>query len=226
MACGFGGKCPRTVLLCVFLLTPTSQPNDMLSGLCRQVLSGVASNKVPADGEIRVTTSHGPPCTQGWERISAVLCGRSPPPFLSALGRHRPMSQSMPGHCAGGRGQGGFGGPLGSSPEMDLEEPVPAVAPRRGQRRGRFGAVCRGISVRGDLDVVVTVKAFGGERPLPGASGRPHLSGSGSRAASDPGPGTVGHVPSSLESRCPSQQQHKSLVLAQPCRKWSRPCDS
>lgn len=160
------------------------------------------------DAEIRVTTSHGPPCTQGWEQISAVLCGRSPPPFLSALGWHRPMLQSMPGHCAGRRGQRGFGGPLGSSREMDLEEPAPAVAPRRGQRRGRFGAVCRGISVRGDLDVVVTVKAFGGERPLPGvAPEQPRTQGPGPWGASHPP-----SIPSAHRSSSTSPWSWQSLA--------------
>lgn len=68
----------------MFFLTPTSQPNDMLSSLCRQVLWGLASTNVTVDTEIRVMTSPRLPCTQGWKRIS-VLCFAGAPGSLSSL---------------------------------------------------------------------------------------------------------------------------------------------
>lgn len=56
----------------MFLLTPTSQPNDMLRRLYRQVLLGFASNNVTMNMEIRAMTSHCLSCTQGWEWISGL----------------------------------------------------------------------------------------------------------------------------------------------------------
>lgn len=84
MVCGFGGICLRTAVLSVSFLTPTSQPNDMLSSLYTQVLSGFASNNVTTDTEIRVMTSPCLPCTQGWEWVS-VLCFAAAPHSLPRL---------------------------------------------------------------------------------------------------------------------------------------------
>lgn len=83
MVCGFGGMCLRTVVLSTFLLTPTSQVNDMRRDLYRQVLVfwGFPPNNVTMDIEIRVMIPH----WLGVYPVFSLLCFAGALPSLSCL---------------------------------------------------------------------------------------------------------------------------------------------